>query len=69
MQIDGSSRLQVESIDEARRERARLLFFRYRDKDFSFIDCSSFVLMQELKIRPALTLDHHFRQMGFEVIP
>ena len=69
MQIDASSRLQVESIDEARRERARLLFFRYRDKDFSFTDCSSFVLMHELKIRSVLTLDHHFRQMGFEVIP
>lgn len=69
MQIDASSRLQVESIDEARREHARLLFFRYRDKDFSFTDCSSFVLMHELKIRSVLTLDHHFRQMRFEVIP
>ena len=52
-----------------RRERARLLFFRYRDKDFSFTDCSSFVFMHELKIHYALTLDHHFRQMGFEVVP
>ena len=68
-QIDNSSRLQIEPIDEVRRERARLLFFRYRDKDFSFTDCSSIVLMHELKIRRALTLDHHFRQMGFEVIP
>ena len=69
LQIDNSSRLQIESIDEARGARARLLFFRYRDKDFSLTDCSSFVLMHELKIRSALTLDHHFRQMGFEVIP
>ena len=68
-QIDNSSRLQIEPIDEVRRERARLLFFRYRDTDFSFTDCSSFVLMHELKIRCALTLDHHFRQMGFEVVP
>ena len=68
-QIDGSSRLRIESIDEARRERARVLFFGYRDKEFSFTDCSSFVLMRELHIQRVLTLDHHFRQMGFEVVP
>ena len=69
VQIDGSTRLRIESIDEGRRERARSLFFRYRDKEFSFTDCCSFILMRELRIRRALTLDHHFRQMGFEVIP
>ena len=68
-QIDNSTRLRIELIDEMRRERARTLFFRYRDKEFSFTDCCSFVLMRELRIRRALTLDHHFRQMGFEVIP
>ena len=69
LQIDGSARLRIESIDEARRERALSLFFRYRDKRFSFTDCCSFVLMRELRIRRVLTLDHHFRQAGFEVVP
>ena len=69
LQVDASARLRLEAIDEQRRERARSLFFRYRDKDFSFTDCCSFVLMRELRIRRVLTLDHHFRQMGFEVIP
>ena len=69
LQIDGSVRLRIESIHEARREQARGLFFRYRDKRFSITGCWSFVLMRELRIRRALTLDHHFRQMGFEVIP
>lgn len=69
LQIDNSSRLQIESIDEARSARARLLFFRYRDKDFSFTDCTSFVLMHELKIPSALTLNQHFRLMGFQVVP
>ena len=69
LQIDGSTRLRIESIDEPRRERARALFFRYRDKDFSFTDCCSFAVMRELRIRRALTLDHHFRQMRFEVVP
>ena len=31
LQIDGSARLRIESIDEPRRDRARALFFRYRD--------------------------------------
>ena len=69
LQIDGSARLRIESIDEPRRERARTLFFRYRDKDFSVTDCCSFAVMRELRIRRALTLDHHFRQMRFEVVP
>ena len=69
LKIDSSARLRIESIDEARRERALSLFFRYRDKRFSFTDCCSFVLMRELQIRRALTLDHHFRQAGFEVAP
>ena len=69
LQIEGSARLRIESIDEPRRDRARALFFRYRDKDFSFTDCCSFVVMRELQIRRALTLDAHFRQMRFEVVP
>ena len=69
LQIDGSARLRIASIDEPRRDRARALFFRYRGKDFSFTDCCSFVVMRELHIRRALTLDSHFRQMRFEVVP
>jgi len=25
--------------------------------------------MQELRLKQALTTDHHFRQMGFQVLP
>ena len=38
-------------------------------KDFSFTDCTSFTVMGELRLRKALTLDHHFAQMSFEVVP
>lgn len=68
-QIEGSTRRRIESVGAARRERARSLFLGYRDKDFSFTDCCSFVVMRELRIRRVLTLDHHFRRMGFEVVP
>jgi len=68
-QVEGSSRVRFEIIGTERAEKARQLFFGYRDKDFSFTDCTSFVIMQELKLRRALTTDHHFAQMGFELMP
>ena len=68
-QVDGSSRLRIEAIDAGRADRARSLFFRYTDKDFSFTDCTSFAVMRELRLRKVLTLDHHFAQMSFAVVP
>ena len=68
-QVENSSRVRFEQIDPSCAERARSIFFRYKDKDFSFVDCTSFVVMKELRIRKVLTLDKHFRQMGFEMVP
>lgn len=68
-QVDGSSRLRWETVTPARAEKARGLFFRYHDKDFSFTDCTSFVVMRELRMREVLTTDHHFAQMGFTLKP
>lgn len=68
-QIDGSSRVRWERIDGDRFEKARDLFFRYRDKDFSFTDCTSFAVMRELGLTLVLTTDRHFRQMSFQVVP
>jgi uncharacterized protein len=68
-QLEGSSRLRWEWIGMARAEKARDVFFRHRDKSYSFTDCTSFVVMKELKLKQALTTDRHFRQMGFEVLP
>jgi uncharacterized protein len=68
-QIDSSSRLRWERISVERFDKARALFLHFRDKDFSFTDCSSFVVMQELRLKQALTTDRHFRQMGFQVLP
>ena len=68
-QIEASSRLRWEFIDPERADIARGMFFRFRDKDFSFTDCTSFAVMRELKLREALTTDRHFRQMGFSVQP
>ena len=68
-QVEGSPRIRWEWIDPMRAERARHWFFRWRDKDFSFTDCSSFVVMKELRITEALTNDEHFMHAGFRVFP
>jgi len=68
-QVDGSRRLRWERVDADRFERARQLFFHYRDKDLSFTDCTSFAIMRELRLTHALTTDRHFRQLGFQVLP
>jgi len=68
-QVEGSARLAWERIDPDRMEKARRWFFRWRDKAFSFTDCTSFVVMKERRLRIALTSDRHFRQAGFETEP
>jgi len=45
------------------------LFTRYRDKDVSFTDCTSFVVMRELGIQHAFAFDKHFTQLGFIRLP
>jgi hypothetical protein len=68
-QVDRSPRLRWERVDSDRFEKARHLFFQYRDKDFSFTDCTSFVIMREARLTHALTTDRHFEQAGFQVWP
>lgn len=44
--------------------------FQFRDKQWSFVDCLSFALIERFGIRKALAFDHHFRQFGsIEVLP
>jgi hypothetical protein len=68
-QIDGSTRLRWERVENDRFERSRNLFFHYRDKDLSFTDCTSIAVMRELKLTTVITTDGHFRQVGFDVLP
>jgi len=45
-QVHASSRLRLEWVGMAHADKARHLFFRHRDKNFSFTDCTSFVVRQ-----------------------
>jgi predicted nucleic acid-binding protein len=68
-QIEGSTRLVWENIDSTRAEKARRWFFRWRDKAFSFTDCTSFVVMKERRLKTAFTSDRHFVHAGFLIAP
>lgn len=52
-------------VTEAVEEEAWQIFTKYHDQDFSWVDCTSFVLMKREKLMEAFTEDHHFRVMGF----
>ncbi len=41
---------------------------RYHDKEFSFVDCVSFTVMEERHLTYAFTFDKHFSQAGFELV-
>ncbi len=46
------------------------VFNRYGDKEWSFTDCSSKVVMEKLGITEAFAFDQHFRQFGtISVLP
>lgn len=47
---------------------AREIIKNYRDKDFSFIDATSFAVMHRYGINLAFTFDRHFKQYGFETV-
>lgn len=62
-------RLIVLSIDNSVREAAFEIFRKYRDQDFSFTDCTSFVLAQREQVDVVFAFDKHFRHFGLIVQP
>jgi len=46
------------------------IFEEFEDKNWSFTDCTSKVVMEQLNIEVAFAFDHHFRQFGrIQVVP
>ncbi|MFA4911013.1 MAG: PIN domain-containing protein [Desulfobacteria bacterium] len=57
------------AVKDEDEERAWEIFLKYRDKDFSYTDCTSFAVMERLKIDMAFSFDSHFQIMKFQVVP
>ena len=47
-------------------DRGIQLYLTRQDKNWSLIDCTSFVVMEENGVTEALTSDRHFAQAGFK---
>ena len=45
------------------------IFETYDDKPWSYVDCSLLAVSRRLEINRIFAFDHHFRQMGLELLP
>lgn len=61
--------LKIETVIKLDWDRAWKILEKYDDKGFSFTDCTSFALMERLKIKTAFSFDTHFTQYGSIRIP
>lgn len=66
--LERSAGIRVEWIGPLRFDQTKAFFRKHADHSYSFTDCSSFVMMRELRLTEALTTDRHFREAGFQVL-
>lgn len=57
-------RCEVIRLSDLDIELATNVFFDFSDKEWSFTDCTSYVLMERIGITKAFSFDDHFRQFG-----
>jgi len=62
---DGNVR--ILPFDSLGMKKAFALYKSRPDKAWGLVDCFSFVVMKEERLKVALSFDEHFRQAGFEV--
>jgi len=56
-------------IDSEIFQKAWEIYRNFKDKNWSFTDCTSYVLMKNLSVDKALPFDEHFKQFGFKILP
>lgn len=68
--LDGSRRLTVLRVPLAAENEAWDWLRRHSDREYSFVDATSFVIMRRRRMREALAFDNDFTSAGFvEVRP
>lgn len=58
--------IKVLHVTESIERSAKAIFLRHNDKDFSFVDCTSFVLIDHHQLDHAFAFDSHFHQFRFK---
>jgi len=66
--VEQSSGIRLEWIGPDRFDDAKAFFRKHSDHAYSFTDCTSFVVMRELRVAEALTTDRNYREAGFTVL-
>jgi hypothetical protein len=66
--LQTSARVEIVPLTDEVVARGWGLFRQRTDKDWSWTDCISFVVMSERKLTGALTSDLHFEQAGFTAL-
>ena len=66
--INSKDNIEIIEVNHQIKSNALSIFLKYSDKDFSFTDCTSFAIMEELNIVDAFSFDIHFKQMGFNIL-
>jgi predicted nucleic acid-binding protein len=61
--------IEILRIDEELFNEAWEIFQNFKDKEWSFTDCTSYVLMKKLDIGTGISFDKHFKQFGVQVMP
>ena len=56
--------MRVESVTSEVIDAGWILFKKYQDHEFSFTDCTSFVIMERLRIATAFAFDDDFQEYG-----
>jgi hypothetical protein len=67
--MKSSAFVSVVPVEDGDEERAWEIFLKYKDVDFSYTDCTSFALMERLRIDTAFSFDAHFKVMKFHILP
>lgn len=60
--------IEIVHVDPSLLDRGWQLYCDRVDKAWSWVDCNSFIIMQERGLRDAMTGDHHFEQAGFRAV-
>jgi len=66
--LNETAALTVINPDDTLLAAAKLYVRRHAERGYSFVDCISFCLMKERRLRESFTTDGHFRQAGFFAI-
>lgn len=61
----GASNIKELRVSEEDEGASKEIFIKYKDKAFSFTDCTSFALIDRHSIGAVLSLDEHFCRYGF----